>query len=470
MVSDTIERDPGEGEPCVRDGAGAKRAANGERVDQLIGDFIKARFGVSLRDVYSRMRAGLLADVEHVACNLCGANEPVEIAHTDKYGLDITTVMCRQCGLMYLNPRPTEASYNRFYTEGSSEDGAYHVALSLGNVEAQLKRHFGSEFEMKEDDRDALQAFNREKYAALANDSAELDPSDDEIAAMLENGARARETWEFETYADDLYNYLKPHAPEGGKVFEAGAGWGKLLEPWRDRHGCEVTGIEPRAATVQAAMDRLGIKLFQGFPATAEIPENAYDVVMNIRTINHMLDPLGDLCHAWRWLKPGGILFIDISDAVREACYEGFENNVIEIDHTYMFSVNTLSALVEKAGFVVERKDIVDTRHVLHGDADGSELKQIRIVARKVAPPVGVNWPDPMQELASLLQGELQRERLLQRSLAALKTKSKRDRKKFQKKLAAARAPRSKTSIAAKWLGLPRGTSASPKKRSDSGV
>ncbi len=495
MVSEVAERQPDEvaerqpedASAGARDGAGTSGVEGGERVDQLIGGFIRKRYGVSLRDVYSSMRARLLTDVEHVPCNLCGTDAPVTLAHTDKYGLGITTVMCRQCGLMYLNPRPTETSYGKFYTDGSSEEGDYHTTLSLGTIEAQLKRHFGSQFEMKEEDREALRAFNRRKYTELAPGSPEPEPSDDEIATLLESRARDRENWEFEAYADNLYAYLKPDVPEGGKVFEAGAGWGKLLEPWRDRHGCEVTGLEPRAATVQAAMDHLGIELFQGFPATADIPENTYDVVMNIRTINHMLDPLGDLRHAWRWLKQGGILFIDISDAIREAHYEGFENNVVEIDHTYMFSVNTLSALVEKAGFVVERKDIVDTRHVLHGDAEAQELKQIRIVARKSEQQVEIHWPDPMQELATLLQGELYHERVTQGALrgqvrntqrglmakltamksklTAMKRMRGRDVKKLKKKLVAARAPRSTKSIAANWLGLARSGSSSLKKR-----
>jgi hypothetical protein len=105
------------------------------------------------------------------------------------------------------------------------------------------------------------------------------------------------------------------------------------------------------------------------------------------------------------------VLLVDISDALREARYEGFESSVVEIDHTYMFSVNTLSALVEKAGFEIVKRDVVDTRHVLRRDIIEPQFKQIRIVARKSLQPVAVTWPDPLREMATLVEAQLARER-----------------------------------------------------------
>ena len=238
-----------------------------------------------------------------------------------------------------------------------------------------------------------------------------------QVLSAVEAKAREFEAWRYDAYAEDLYGQFSEFVPRNGKVIEVGASWGKLLVPWRDRHGCEVTGVEPRRATLLAAKERLGIDLFEGFPATAPVPENTYDAALNIRTINHMLDPLGDLRHSWRWLKPGGVLLVDISDALREARYEGFETNVVEIDHTYMFSADTLSAAVETAGFEIVKREIVDTRRVLRRDAIDPQYKQIRIIARKSVHAVPVNWPDPLRELAALVQAQLVRERDLLTSL-----------------------------------------------------
>ena len=94
-----------------------------ERIDKLLRDFLRRRYDLSIGRVYAKLRTVLLEDMEHVPCNLCGSNDSVEIAHRDKYDLPITSAICRNCGLMYLNPRPTTASYGRFYTEGGSTSG-----------------------------------------------------------------------------------------------------------------------------------------------------------------------------------------------------------------------------------------------------------------------------------------------------------------------------------------------------------
>jgi 2-polyprenyl-3-methyl-5-hydroxy-6-metoxy-1,4-benzoquinol methylase/RNase P subunit RPR2 len=373
-----------------------------ERVDQLVSGFLKRQYGLPISRILSKFRSSLLGDVEHVACNLCGSNSTIEVAHRDKYGLAVTSVMCRNCGLMYLNPRPSRNGYHGFYLQGGDKEGVYHVSTTLKDVEPLLQRHFGPDFRMSHEDRAALAAYVREKFEQHVGAVPE-GRSERALVEELESKAKEYEAEEYENYGDDIYAFFNRFVPRGGKVLEMGAAWGKLLVPWRDRHGCEVTGVEPRARTVQAAKERLGIDLFQGFPDTAKVPEQAYDAVFVIRTINHMLDPLGDLRHAWRWLKPGGIIGIDISDVVREARYEGFEKTVVEIDHPYMFTINSLAALLQQAGFEIVHREIVSTRHLLGRSQAPPEYKQMRLVGRKSLAPVAVSLPNPLDELSSLL-------------------------------------------------------------------
>jgi SAM-dependent methyltransferase/RNase P subunit RPR2 len=403
------------------------------RTDQLISGFLKRQYGVSMSLISSKLRSSLLEDTEQVACGLCGSTEAVEVGHRDKFDLPVTSVMCRHCGLLYLNPRPTKGSYDRFYVEGGSREGVYHVSLGLTDIENLMRRYWGDDFRMSEAERKQLTKFVREQYSRhVKRDPAGL--AEQDLLRALESKAKEFEAWEYDAYAADIYRYFREFVPRGGKVFEAGAAWGKLLVPWRDLHGCEVTGVEPRARTVQTAKERLGITLYHGFPATAGIPEDTFDAVQNIRTINHMIDPLGDLRHAWRWLKPGGVLIVDIADALCEARYEGFETNVVEIDHPYMFSIDTLAAMVQKAGFEIVKREIVDIRHVFGRDRE-PEYKQIRIVGRKSVQPVEVALADPLQQMAALAQAQLVRERTLlegprgkKRSATAKKAKAPRGR------------------------------------------
>jgi SAM-dependent methyltransferase len=448
-----------------------RQAAVPERVDQLIGGFLRRTFNISLRNLYSEMRRPMLDDVEHVPCNLCGADDSIAISDRDKYGLPVHTVMCRNCGLMYLSPRPTAASLTRFYSEGSRDDAVYHVALGLGGVEALLRRHFGDDFRMTDELRDKLRDYVREKFEAISGEEVG-DRSDEEVARLLEESAQRREAEQFEAYANDLYAHLCGIVPRGSRVFEAGASWGKLLEPWRDRHDCDVTGLEPREAMVRKAKDELGITLIQGFPGTAPVPEDSFDLVMNIRTINHMADPLGDLRQAWKWLKPGGRLFIDISDAIRETHYEGLETNVIEIDHAYMFSHRTLEAMVRKAGFEIEKNEIVDvTRPSRHeGETTPPEAKQIRLIARKVLHEVAADWPGPVDELAGLLHGQLHRERAIREEVEQDRQRRKERREEKNRKQAkrAEAKLRARQEAERDWFGL-RGAVAQVARRNGNG-
>lgn len=59
---------------------------------------------------------------EHVACNLCGADDTTPLFSLRDYRLRVddvmwTAVRCRHCGLGYLNPRPTVIESARYYPE-----------------------------------------------------------------------------------------------------------------------------------------------------------------------------------------------------------------------------------------------------------------------------------------------------------------------------------------------------------------
>src|SRR5215510_15255439 len=58
------------------------------------------------------------------ACNLCGAGKFVILTHRDRYGYPAQAHACRQCGLVFLNPRLTAEAYARFY------NGVYRPLVS----------------------------------------------------------------------------------------------------------------------------------------------------------------------------------------------------------------------------------------------------------------------------------------------------------------------------------------------------
>jgi SAM-dependent methyltransferase len=412
----------------------------------VVSQFLKQQYGIGWREISSKLRATLLEELEHVPCNLCGRDAGHPVARRDKYRLPLITVICKGCGLLYLNPRPTAATYRKFYEEGGQQDSIYHRKIDFDSVEDLLKFYYGPSFVMDETARKAMAEFaanqtidvDEGSAEARSNEQGETEDDDDaehetaEEGSLFEREAARAAGPKLDYYGKHIYDQVKDFVPVGGKVFEPGASWGKMLVPWTVLHGCEATGVEPKKEAVREAKERFGLEILQGFADDPRIPESTYDLVLNTRTINHMLDPLGDLRNAWRWLKPGGIVFVDIQDAIREARYEGFERNVVEIDHPYMFSLNTLVAMVQKAGFEIVRSEVQDLQRARDWDTREPQVKQIRIIARKSLNPVPVQWPDPLAELAALLRAQLEFDRDQAIALETIRESHRQWKSRFQ--------------------------------------
>jgi hypothetical protein len=53
---------------------------------------------------------------ESISCNLCGKNDALPLVQRGQFNLPTKVVLCRHCGLAYLNPRWTKETYLDFYT------------------------------------------------------------------------------------------------------------------------------------------------------------------------------------------------------------------------------------------------------------------------------------------------------------------------------------------------------------------
>lgn len=74
-----------------------------QRLNQLSDEFLKLRYGLSLRTVYGTRR-------RLEACNPSNGNAKIEVARKHKFNLAVRSVICRQRGLSYLNLRPKPAT------------------------------------------------------------------------------------------------------------------------------------------------------------------------------------------------------------------------------------------------------------------------------------------------------------------------------------------------------------------------
>ena len=307
----------------------------------------------------------------------------MRISTKDKFGLPANSVVCLGCGLIRLNPRPSDRILAEFYSGGGAFSGLYHRKLGFEHVEKALKEVLGNQFKMSESDKRELQDFAQ---------------SAEQIMAEAEEASN-----KLKTYGEELVDYLRPYIAPGSSVFEVGASRGELLIDFRDKLKCRVSGLEPKASSCEEAKREHDIDLVCGFSTDENLSISNQDVILNLRSINHMSDPVSEFRNAWKWLKPGGLLVVSCQESIEKSKYYGWSRATVEIDHLFMFSQRTLSACIAKAGFEILLAEVVG-HYTLRKDIESRDAWECRILAKKTDHPEQIVVPDPIEELANLVR------------------------------------------------------------------
>jgi len=54
---------------------------------------------------------------ENVSCPVCNTKRTKKLFKGDRYGMGINTSYCKKCGLIFINPRPTQVEMGKFYEQ-----------------------------------------------------------------------------------------------------------------------------------------------------------------------------------------------------------------------------------------------------------------------------------------------------------------------------------------------------------------
>lgn len=230
---------------------------------------------------------------EYVKCIICEADRNETLfRHPPPCG---NVVRCKQCGLIYVNPRNTEF-------------------LIYDN---QKKNRAGAP--------DALT-----KYLKQAS-------------------------WKEKNFKEFL-SQLESHLPNSnkGKLLDIGAYCGLFLKIAEQR-GWETWGVEPEMVGYSYAKNQLGLNIFPSTLSEAKFPENFFDVATALLLFEHLPNPRGELKLINKLLKQDGFL---VMETVNIDCiwfhllgkrWRHFSSPA----HVYFFSSTTLTQLLNQSGFKV---------------------------------------------------------------------------------------------------------------------
>lgn len=255
-------------------------------------------------------KRGCEPELETISCDLCGSDDTDLVFEERDYlhRIDGTfrLVRCRQCGLMYLNPRPSPEEMARYYPE----DYAPHQPVDgHPSVIARLEYWYGMY--------KPCRAINARTYG------------------------------------------------KGGRLLDVGCSTGRFLDAMRRRGNWEPYGVEISANAARCARERLGLDVFVGTLHQAHYPDRFFDAVTMWNVLEHLHQPRATLVEIARIAKPGSLLAISIPnpDCIEARLFGRYWAGFDAPRHLYIYSRQTVKKVLALTGFEVEQIRSFSGRH-----------------------------------------------------------------------------------------------------------
>lgn len=162
-----------------------------------------------------------------------------------------------------------------------------------------------------------------------------------------------------------LIQSIADHTPrEDGlsrtKLLDVGCAHGFLVDE-ACRAGFQAEGVDCSVEGVRYATETLGRKVFLGTVNDAAYPDNHFDVVTSIGSIEHLNDPVRFVKEAARITRRGALFVITTLDTKFLMGLFRFKPP----EHIYYFSRHNLPILLGAHGFAVEQLEAYRASHAL---------------------------------------------------------------------------------------------------------
>jgi len=231
--------------------------------------------------------------LEYVPCDICGCADWDILFEKGRNQEHVINVICRQCGLVFVNPRKQKDEIVTDYSNGT--------------------------------------------FSLIARGAQQ--PSQTKI---YESEQHARERFHI------LNNCLDLRNTNPGKSLEIGCGIGSFLYLMRGA-GWEVQGIEPDGNYADTGKYEYDITIESAFIENIDYEPASFDLVSMFHVIEHLNSPSEVMSRIRHILRPNGILFLECPCI--ENPYNGDLEKFFWSAHLFSFSRSTLNGMLQLQGF-----------------------------------------------------------------------------------------------------------------------
>ena len=158
--------------------------------------------------------------------------------------------------------------------------------------------------------------------------------------------------------AEKKYQQINRYFDKPGKVLDIGSGVGEVLSVFKE-HGWECLGIEFNEFAANYSKEKFGLNIINKSIYDFDSSEK-FDLIMLWGVLEHFFKPLDVLNKVYELLEDDGLLLLEVpsADSVLVRYYEKTSkpvDRIIEGDrHIMLFSLRSFTEMTDKAGFCAD--------------------------------------------------------------------------------------------------------------------
>lgn len=192
------------------------------------------------------------------------------------------------------------------------------------------------------------------------------------LEAMATLYSKSKQTYDAElsNLMNSYSRYLRrvfPYIQNKGSILEIGCGSGFFLDQALKLGFERVIGIEPSQQAVEKSPPNIKSNIICDIMRPGLLKRNQIDVICMFQTFDHISDPGTLLQECFDALKPGGVfLCLNHDAASMSARILGESSPIFDIEHTYLYSQDTIKQIFRKYGYAIKEVGEAVNTYSLH--------------------------------------------------------------------------------------------------------